>query len=107
MHRVPCGKTTHQFEKYVEAPKGGNAAAVSTGAWVAAKFELDSSRPVAGYVAPQVHTHVVFFNLTELENGETRPLQPRELYRTQQYATAIYRAELWPPDGVLAQLEPK
>src|SRR6185437_8430074 len=38
--------------------------------------------------------HVVFFNLTEMANGETRALQPKELYRTQQYATAIYRAEL-------------
>src|SRR5208282_3337718 len=36
----------------------------------------------------------VFFNLSERENGEIRPLQPRELYRSQQYATAIYRAEL-------------
>src|SRR5436305_287552 len=35
-----------------------------------------------------------FFNLTERENGETRALQPRELYRSQQYGTAIYRAEL-------------
>jgi hypothetical protein len=54
----------------------------------------DSARPVDGYAAPQLHTHVVFFNLTETENGETRSLQPRELYRSQQYATAIYRSEL-------------
>ena len=93
-HRESVDRALNELEKYVEARMGGNAAAVSTGAWVAAKFEHDSSRPVAGYVAPQLHTHVVFFNLTELENGETRPLQPRELYRTQQYATAIYRAEL-------------
>jgi ATP-dependent exoDNAse (exonuclease V) alpha subunit len=62
--------------------------------WVAARFEHDSARPVNGYAAPQLHTHVVFFNLTETENGETRPLQPQELYRTQQYATAVYRSEL-------------
>jgi len=49
---------------------------------------------VDGYAAPQLHTHVVFFNITELENGETRALQPQELYRTQQYATAVYRSEL-------------
>jgi hypothetical protein len=36
----------------------------------------------------------VFFNLTETQNGESRALQPRELYRSQQYATAIYRSEL-------------
>ncbi len=47
-----------------------------------------------GYAAPQLHTHVVFFNITERENGETRALQPQELYRSQQYATAVYRSEL-------------
>ena len=41
--------------------------------------------PVDGYAAPQLHTHVVFFNVTERSNGETRALQPQELYKTQQY----------------------
>ena len=50
--------------------------------------------PSAGYAAPQLHTHVVFFNLTHTASGEVRPLQPRELYRTQQYGTAVYRSEL-------------
>ena len=47
-----------------------------------------------GYAAPQLHTHVVFFNVTERDSGETRALQPQELYKTQSYATAIYRSEL-------------
>jgi conjugative relaxase-like TrwC/TraI family protein len=34
------------------------------------------------------------FNVTETQKGETRALQPHELYRTQQYGTAIYRSEL-------------
>ncbi len=42
----------------------------------------------------KMHTHVVFFNLTETEDGEAYALQPRELYKTQQYATAVYRSEL-------------
>ncbi len=46
------------------------------------------------YAAQQLHTHVVFFNLTETEDGGTYSLQPRELYKTQQYATAVYRSEL-------------
>jgi conjugative relaxase-like TrwC/TraI family protein len=49
---------------------------------------------VNGYAAPQLHTHVVFFNLTETDDGEAHALQPRELYKTQQYATAVYRSEL-------------
>jgi hypothetical protein len=49
---------------------------------------------VDGYAAPQLHTHVVFFNVTETEDGSTYALQPRELYKTQQYATAVYRSGL-------------
>ena len=82
------------MEKYVQARIGGNHPAETTGKWVAASFEHDSARPVNGYAAPQLHTHVVFFNLTETQNGVPRALQPRELYRSQQYATAIYRSEL-------------
>jgi hypothetical protein len=37
---------------------------------------------------------VVIFNVTETAQGESRPLQPRELYKTQRYATSVYRAEL-------------
>jgi hypothetical protein len=36
----------------------------------------------------------VIFNLTETADGNVRPMQPRELYRTQQCATAVYRSEL-------------
>src|SRR5579864_3245973 len=93
-HRESVDVALNELEKYVQARIGGNHPAETTGQWVAAKFEHDSSRPVNGYAAPQLHTHVVFFNLTERENGEVRAVQPRELYRSQQYGTAIYRAEL-------------
>ena len=93
-HRESVKVALDELENYVQARIGGNHPAETTGKWVAASFEHDSARPVDGYAAPQLHTHVVFFNLTETENGETRSLQPRELYRSQQYATAIYRSEL-------------
>src|SRR4030095_15047685 len=55
-----------------------------------------ASRPdrTNGYAAPQLHTHVVIFNMTITEEGKTRSVQPLELYRSQKYATAIYRAHL-------------
>ena len=84
----------NELERYVQARIGGNHTPETTGKWIAAKFEHDSARPVHGYAAPQLHTHVVFFNMTERENGEIRALQPQELYRSQQYATAVYRSEL-------------
>src|SRR5271157_4887545 len=93
-HRVSVGVALDELERYVQARLGGNIPPETTGKWVAVKFEHDSARPVNGYAAPQLQTHVVFFNLTETENGETRALQPHELYRSQQYATAIYRSEL-------------
>jgi conjugative relaxase-like TrwC/TraI family protein len=92
-HRESVNIALDELEKYVQARVSSHEAE-TTGKWVAAKFEHDSSRPVDGYAAPQLHTHVVFFNITEQENGETRSLQPRELYRSQQYATAVYRSEL-------------
>jgi len=93
-HRESVDVALDELEKYVQARLGGNLPAETTGKWAAAKFEHDSARPVDGYAAPQLHTHIVFFNLTETANGETRVLQPQELYRTQQYATAVYRSEL-------------
>jgi ATP-dependent exoDNAse (exonuclease V) alpha subunit len=63
---------------------------------VAAQFEHTASRPdrATGYAAPQLHTHVVIFNMTQTEEGKTRSVQPLELYRSQRYATAIYRMHL-------------
>jgi conjugative relaxase-like TrwC/TraI family protein len=93
-HQESVAIALDELEHYVQARISGKLPAETTGKWIAAKFEHDSARPVDGYAAPQLHTHVVFFNLTETENGDTYALQPRELYKTQQYATAAYRSEL-------------
>jgi conjugative relaxase-like TrwC/TraI family protein len=81
------------LEPYVQARRG-DLAPEATGQWVAARFEHDSARPVDGYAAPQLHTHVVVFNVTRTDDGDSRPLQPRELFKSQAYATAVYRAAL-------------
>ncbi len=93
-HRESVSVALSEMERFVQARLGSNLPAETTGKWVAAKFEHDSSRPVDGYAAPQLHTHVVFFNVAQTANGDSRALQPRELYKSQQYATAIYRSEL-------------
>jgi len=93
-HKESVRVALDEMEKYVQARMGGNAPAQTTGEWIVAKFEHDSSRPVDGYAAPQLHTHAVIFNMTETSDGNNRALQPRELYKTQQYATAVYRSEL-------------
>ena len=83
-----------ELERYVQARIGGNRAPETTGNLAAVTFAHDSSRPVDGYAAPQVHTHVIVFNMTRTADGAVRPLQPRELYKSQQYATAAYRSDL-------------
>ncbi len=93
-HRESVRVSLTELETYVQARLGGNRLPETTGNAVVALFEHDSARPVNGYAAPQLHTHAVVFNLTETADGSVRPLQPRELYRTQQYATAVYRSEL-------------
>src|SRR5205807_1227551 len=53
-HRESVSVALDDLERYVQARMGGNIPAVTTGEWVAAKFEHDSSRPVDGYGAPQL-----------------------------------------------------
>jgi conjugative relaxase-like TrwC/TraI family protein len=77
-HEESVAVALDELERYVQA-RLGNHPAEATGQWVAARFEHDSARPVDGYAAPQIHTHVVVFNLTQTETGEIRPVQPREL----------------------------
>jgi conjugative relaxase-like TrwC/TraI family protein len=93
-HRESVRIALEQLEHYTQARIGGNHTPETTGKFIAAKFEHDTARPVDGYVAPQLHTHAVIFNVTERENGQPRAIQPQSLFATQQFATAIYQSEL-------------
>ena len=93
-HRESVRVALGEIEHYTQARIGNVHAPETTGKFVAATFEHDTARPVDGYAAPQLHTHAVIFNVTERENGQTRSLQSHELYASQHYGTAIYRAEL-------------
>ena len=93
-HRESVRVALDQLERYTQARIGGNHPPETTGKFVAAKFEHDTARPVDGYVAPQLHTHVVVFNVTERDNGQPRAIQPHSLFASQQFATAVYQSEL-------------
>src|SRR5713101_10049337 len=69
-HRESVRVALGELERYIEARIGGNHPAETTGKMVATKFEHDSARPVNGYSAPQLHTHVVIFNITETPDGK-------------------------------------
>ena len=93
-HRESVRVALEQLEHYTQARIGGNHPPETTAKFIAAKFEHDTARPVDGYVAPQLHTHAVIFNLTERENGQYRAVQPQSLFASQQFATAVYQSEL-------------
>ncbi|MBT9329536.1 MobF family relaxase [Paracidobacterium acidisoli] len=93
-HREAVNVALNELEKYTQARIGGNNPAETTGKFAAAKFEHDTARPVDGYAAPQLHTHVVIFNMTERDNGKMRALQPHSLFESQQFATAVYQSHL-------------
>src|SRR6185312_1032208 len=93
-HRESVTTALEQLECYTQARIGGNHPPETTGKFIAAKFEHDTARPADGYVAPQLHTHAVIFNLTERENGHARAIQPQSLFASQQFATAVYQSEL-------------
>src|SRR5579872_1342924 len=93
-HRASVRVALDQLEHYTQARIGGNHPPETTGRFIAAKFEHDTARPVDGYVAPQLHTHAVVFNITERANGQPRAIQPQSLFASQQFATAIYQSEL-------------
>ncbi len=93
-HRQAVTTALTELEHYTQARIGGNNPAETTDRLIAAKFEHDTARPVEGYAAPQLHTHAVIFNVTERSDGQTRALQERSLFDSQQFATAIYQSEL-------------
>ncbi|MGB6744432.1 MAG: MobF family relaxase [Terracidiphilus sp.] len=93
-HRESVRAALAELERDTQARIGNVHAPETTGKFAAATFEHDTARPVDGYAAPQLHTHAVIFNVTERDNGQTRALQPHEIFVSQRYATAVYRSEL-------------
>ena len=93
-HRESVRAALAELERYTQARIGNIHAPETTGKFAAATFEHDTARPVDGYAAPQLHTHAVIFNVTERDNGQTRALQPHEIFVSQRYVTAVYRSEL-------------
>jgi hypothetical protein len=87
-HRESVRVALEQLEHYTQARIGGNHPPETTAKFIAAKFEHDTARPVDGYVAPQLHTHAVVFNVTERDNGQPAPSSRR---------ASSHRSSLPPP----------
>jgi conjugative relaxase-like TrwC/TraI family protein len=76
------------FEPYIQARVKSDRAETSARG-VFAVFTHSSARPVDGFAAVQIHSHVLAMNVTKA-NGRTYALQPEELYRAQTIAGAVY-----------------
>jgi len=98
-HRNAVSRALGKLEHYALSRRRGGSEWVVTGNVVAARFDHVAARPASsvedGYGPdPHLHTHVVIANMTRRPDGEWRGLDPVEIYRTQNMATAIYRSEL-------------
>ncbi len=86
-----------QALKYLESEtaqarikQGGKSAIETTGNWIIARFNHDTSRELD----PQLHTHAVVINATQRSDGEWRALSSKEMFRAKMLGGAVYRAEL-------------
>jgi conjugative relaxase-like TrwC/TraI family protein len=67
---------------------------MNTGRWILATFQHDTSRPVDGYPAPQLHFHNVLMNVQRDFSGQFRALQSAELFKAKSLGTAVFYSEL-------------
>src|SRR5712692_5890115 len=98
-HRKAVSRALKELEHFALSRCHGGSEWVVTGNVVAARFDHVAARPTSsvedGYGPdPHLHTHVVIANMTRRADGEWRGLDPVEIHRAQNFATAIYRSEL-------------
>lgn len=98
-HRRAVSRALAELEHYSLSRRHGGREWVLTENIVAARFDHIAARP-ARYTDdhygpdPHLHTHVVIANMTRRSDRAWRGLDPVEIYRSQAFATAVYRSEL-------------
>ena len=98
-HQRAVSRALVELEQYALSRRSGGSEWVSTRNVVAARFDHVVARPSQGTndgygPDPHLHTHVVIANITLRPDGVWRGLDPVEIYRSQSFATAVYRSEL-------------
>jgi conjugative relaxase-like TrwC/TraI family protein len=92
--QIANAKAMGTMEAYVQARGGGSRPPINTGRWILATFQHDTSRPVDGYPAPQLHFHNVLLNVQRDFAGQFRALQSAELFKAKSLGTAVFYSEL-------------
>src|SRR6266851_5959809 len=99
-HRRAVERALLELEEFAQARRHRGQEWVTTANIVAARFDHIAARPSEtaardGYGPdPHLHTHVVIANMTLRPDAMWRSLDPVEIYRSQSFATAVYRSEL-------------
>jgi len=98
-HRRAVSTALTELEHYALSRQKGGSEWVLTRNIVAARFDHIAARPAKGAddgygPDPHLHTHVVIANMTRRPDGAWRGLDPLEIYRSQSFASAVYRSEL-------------
>ena len=98
-HRLAVSRALTELEHYALSRQKGGSEWVLTQNIVAARFDHIAARPAKGAddgygPDPHLHTHVVIANMTRRPDGAWRGLDPVEIYRSQGFASAVYRSEL-------------
>jgi conjugative relaxase-like TrwC/TraI family protein len=99
-HRRAVRRALSELEEFAQARQRRGQEWVTTANIVAARFDHIAARPSEtgakdGYGPdPHLHTHVVIANMTLRPDATWRSLDPVEIYRSQSFATAVYRSEL-------------
>jgi conjugative relaxase-like TrwC/TraI family protein len=95
-HRRAVERALSEIELFAQARQRRGQEWVTTANIAAARFEHIAARPSENGrgTDPHLHTHVVIANMTIRPDGQWRSLDPIEIYRSQAFATAVYRSEL-------------
>ncbi len=98
-HRTAVERAFQELERYALSRQHGGHEWVITENVVAARFDHIAARPSrdaddGNGPDPHLHSHVVIVNMTRRPDGAWRGLDPVEIYRSQSFATAVYRSEL-------------
>lgn len=93
-HQEAVLKALELLEEFTQTRMTTRRKDINTRKWITALFQHNDTRPVQGIRSPQLHTHCLLINITQTQNGEVCAIDPREIYESTAYGTAIYRLVL-------------
>ena len=79
-HEKAVLEACNYAERSLQVKMGGLNPSETTGRMMGVLVMHDTSRPVDGYSAAQLHHHLLIFNMSRDASGQYRALNPSELF---------------------------